>query len=222
MVNNELIVILILSNIFIGYMIGSLMTLFLSGISNFYFMTSFISFLFGCLYWYRLIVYKYYNKILFFINLFKSLSSIDIRDKMSKESNNDNNFMLDTRFKVATIKYKKYGKDYNLFIPYDSNSKLTRLRGRKVYVKINKFSDIMDLDNTSDIGEDNNEKYIKRDIEEDFIDITQQPGIPYLVTPNDFKSSEDETVSILIKNRVGDILDEIVENDQVLMKLNYS
>lgn len=64
-------------------------------------------------------------------------------------------FQLNKGNKTATITYQRLGKSYNLTVPYDRRAG-NQARNKKVYIQIE--------------GDD------------ELIDITQQPGIPYLVS----------------------------------------
>lgn len=211
--NNNPIIITLFFGLFLGYIFGYIFSYF-SILANFYVLSSLFSLLTGCIYWYRILFFQYWNKLKFLYNLFKSLSNHDHQNKMSSSNNSDNSFILDTRFNIATIKYKKYGKEYDFHVPYDSKSPLTRLRNRKVYLKY------QEIDREKDIVELNDEGVGVGFIENDVIknlEITQQPGVPYCVTAKDYESENIKVISIQVKDRLGEVLNEYVGDEKVII-----
>ena len=101
-------------------------------------------------YWYRITIYRYYEQILKVIDIIKSLMGKNI-DTFKHDHN------------VAKITYNRFGKEYNVYIPYNKKNN----KRIKVFAKIP--LEILDLDNQ--------DKF-------EMVEITQQLGIPYMVTPN--------------------------------------
>ena len=145
----------------------------LSPISIFSIICSFIFSGYTYIYYYKSKIFNTINTLYNFIDIFYP--------KKSKSSLIVNN-------NIATLNYNFEGKDYTLRLPYNYTRNLKRYKVMAKF-KYNKNIDGIEvLDGTDNYYYEN---------------ITQQPGIPYIITPNDISAEEiiikrvpDKTISI--------------------------
>lgn len=158
--------------------------------------------------------YQYLNRLNLFdqyekykpliLSLFQS-QSIQRLCGLNNESNEDTMEIFSK--KTAIIRYFYRGKKYFLMVPFQKS------RNRdKVYLSFDSQDEIIDLDS------DPIEKYQKYGfnlVEEEgkyYVNVTQQAGMPYLLTPSDFKADKIE---------IRDILGDRIQEYQGDETINY-
>jgi len=85
-----------------------------------------------------------------------------LRLSLSDDFINDSSFQLNDNNKCAIIKYNRLGKTYKLYVPYSI----------QISSKMNRFKAYLKMEN------------------EDEIEITQQPGIMYMLSAEDLGGKE--------------------------------
>jgi len=159
-------------NIFMGYHLGNMILIL------------FITF------WYRYLIKEYIQYFIDIYNIIKMLHGHQIT--------NEDTFIPSKDYKFAEIKYKRKGKWYSIYVPYDKKILGITKKVHAVYE-----SDIENLDKKLD-KEKNQYK----------IDITQQPGIPYLVTANNIGA---KSIQISYGCRRRKKVDIFLGDDQILI-----
>ena len=106
-------------------------------------------------------IWLYKKYILTPLNLVTTLISSRIKSEIEERTERKSSFNLYQDNKVAVISYSRFGKEYQLHTPYDPKMNL-HMEKFRVYVVL------------SDAGST------------DAIEITQQPGIPYLLPASEY------------------------------------
>ena len=141
----------------IGIVIGCVLSINLSYSSWIYIICTVTPCMSCIFYWYRIIIYRYYEYILKGINIVKLM--------MGKDIDTDDTFTYEKNHYVAKITYRRFNKKYNVYIPYDKEKSSNKQI--KVFAKIP--TEILDLDSQKkyEMKEITQQQYYQVDIQKE-------------------------------------------------------
>ena len=135
-----------------------------------------------------------------------------------KNNNIDDSFIYDKNNKVAKIRYQRFNVKHDLYLPFD--------KSKQSYKKIQVFAkipvDIIDMDSTTHCISDDQWKSStgieQRNTQEKYkmMEITQQYGIPYMVTADTFGADYIEVIETETGRRKNKkTLGKFFKNEQI-------